>query len=85
MRPLSCASCTTNCLAPLAKVLHDTFGIVKGHMVTVHSYTNEQRILDSPHPDMRRARAAALSMIPTTTGAAKAIGLVLPELEGKLD
>jgi len=84
-RIISCASCTTNCLAPLAKVLHDTFGIVKGHMVTVHSYTNDQRILDLPHKDMRRARAAALSMIPTSTGAAKAIGLVLPELKGKLD
>ncbi len=84
-RIVSCASCTTNCLAPLAKVLNDTFGIVKGHMVTVHSYTNDQRILDLPHSDMRRARAAALSMIPTSTGAAKAIGLVLPELKGKLD
>ncbi|MDH3624021.1 MAG: type I glyceraldehyde-3-phosphate dehydrogenase [Myxococcales bacterium] len=84
-RIISCASCTTNCLAPLAKVLNDTFGIVKGHMVTVHSYTNDQRILDLPHSDMRRARAAALSIIPTSTGAAKAIGLVLPELKGKLD
>jgi glyceraldehyde 3-phosphate dehydrogenase len=84
-RIISCASCTTNCLAPLVKVLNDTFGIVKGHMVTVHSYTNDQRILDLPHSDMRRARAAALSMIPTSTGAAKAIGLVLPELKGKLD
>ncbi|MGB5810049.1 MAG: type I glyceraldehyde-3-phosphate dehydrogenase [Polyangiales bacterium] len=82
---VSCASCTTNCLAPLAKILNDTFGLVKGHMVTVHSYTNDQRILDLPHSDMRRARAAALSMIPTSTGAAKAIGLVLPELKGKLD
>ncbi len=82
---VSCASCTTNCLAPLVKVLHDSFGIIKGHMVTVHSYTNDQRILDLPHSDMRRARAAALSMIPTSTGAAKAIGLVLPELKGKLD
>ena len=82
---ISCASCTTNCLAPLAKVLNDTFGIVKGHMVTVHAYTNDQRILDLPHSDMRRARAAALSMIPTSTGAATAIGLVLPELKGKLD
>ena len=79
------ASCTTNCLAPLAKVLNDTFGIVKGHMVTVHSYTNDQQLLDLPHKDLRRARAAALSMIPSTTGAAKAIGLVLPELKGKLD
>jgi len=84
-RIISAASCTTNCLAPLAKVLNDTFGIVKGHMVTVHSYTNDQRILDLPHSDMRRARAAALSVIPTSTGAAKAIGLVLPELKGKLD
>ena len=84
-RIISGASCTTNCLAPLVKVLNDTFGIVKGHMVTVHSYTNDQRILDLPHSDMRRARAAALSMIPTSTGAAKAIGLVLPELKGKLD
>jgi glyceraldehyde 3-phosphate dehydrogenase len=79
------ASCTTNCLAPIAKVLQDTFGIVKGHMVTVHSYTNDQQLLDLPHKDLRRARAAALSMIPSTTGAAKAIGLVLPELKGKLD
>ncbi len=84
-RIVSNASCTTNCLAPIAKVLNDTFGIVKGHMVTVHSYTNDQRILDLPHKDLRRARAAALSMIPSTTGAAKAIGLVLPELKGKLD
>ncbi len=82
---VSNASCTTNCLAPIAKVLNDTFGIVKGHMVTVHSYTNDQNILDLPHKDLRRARAAALSMIPSTTGAAKAIGLVLPELKGKLD
>jgi glyceraldehyde 3-phosphate dehydrogenase len=84
-RVISCASCTTNCLAPMAKVLHDTFGIVKGHMVTVHSYTNDQHILDQPHKDMRRARAAAVSMIPTSTGAATAIGLVLPALKGKLD
>jgi glyceraldehyde 3-phosphate dehydrogenase len=82
---ISNASCTTNCLAPVAKVLHQRFGIVKGHMVTVHSYTNDQNVLDLPHKDLRRARAAALSMIPTTTGAAKAIGLVLPELKGKLD
>jgi glyceraldehyde 3-phosphate dehydrogenase len=82
---VSNASCTTNCLAPVAKVLHERFGIVKGHMVTVHSYTNDQRILDLPHKDLRRSRAAALSMIPTSTGAAKAIGLVLPELKGKLD
>ena len=84
-RIISNASCTTNCLAPMAKVLHETFGILKGHMVTVHSYTNDQRTLDLPHSDLRRARAAALSMIPTDTGAAKAIGLVLPELKGKLD
>jgi glyceraldehyde 3-phosphate dehydrogenase len=82
---VSNASCTTNCLAPLAKVLHASFGILKGHMVTVHSYTNDQRVLDLPHKDLRRARAAALSMIPTSTGAAKAIGLVMPELKGKLD
>jgi glyceraldehyde 3-phosphate dehydrogenase len=82
---VSNASCTTNCLAPLAKVLHTSFGIVKGHMVTVHSYTNDQKVLDLPHKDLRRARAAALSMIPTSTGAAKAIGLVMPELKGKLD
>ncbi len=82
---VSNASCTTNCLAPLVKVLHDKFGIVKGHMVTVHSYTNDQRLLDLPHKDLRRARAASLSMIPSTTGAAKAIGLVIPELNGKLD
>lgn len=82
---ISNASCTTNCLAPLAKVLHETFGIESGLMTTVHSYTNDQKLLDLPHSDMRRARAAALSMIPTSTGAAKAIGLVLPELKGKLD
>ena len=82
---VSCASCTTNCLAPVAKVLHDRFKIRHGLMTTVHAYTNDQRILDLPHEDLRRARAAALSMIPTSTGAAKAIGLVLPELEGKLD
>ncbi len=82
---ISNASCTTNCLAPVAKVLHENFGIVRGIMTTVHSYTNDQRILDLPHKDLRRARAAALSMIPTTTGAAKAVGLVLPELKGKLD
>jgi glyceraldehyde 3-phosphate dehydrogenase len=79
------ASCTTNCLAPIAKVLNDSFEILKGHMVTVHSYTNDQQLLDLPHKDLRRARAAALSMIPSTTGAAKAIGLVLPALKGKLD
>jgi glyceraldehyde 3-phosphate dehydrogenase len=82
---LSNASCTTNCLAPAAKVLHETFKILRGSMTTVHAYTNDQRILDLPHKDLRRARAAALSMIPTTTGAAKAIGLVIPELKGKLD
>jgi glyceraldehyde 3-phosphate dehydrogenase len=82
---VSNASCTTNCLAPVAKVLHDTFGIAKGQMTTVHSYTNDQRILDLPHSDLRRARAAAQSMIPTSTGAAKALHLVVPELKGKLD
>jgi len=82
---ISTASCTTNCLAPLAKVLSDSFGIRSGFMTTIHSYTNDQRILDLPHKDLRRARAAALSMIPTTTGAAAAVSLVLPELEGKLD
>jgi len=82
---VSNASCTTNCLAPVAKVLMEKFGIVKGLMTTVHAYTNDQSILDLPHSDMRRARAAALSMIPTTTGAAKAVALVLPELKGKLD
>jgi glyceraldehyde 3-phosphate dehydrogenase len=78
-------SCTTNCLAPIAKVLNDEFGIVKGFMTTVHSYTNDQKILDLPHKDLRRARAAALNMIPTSTGAAKAIGKMIPELNGKLD
>lgn len=82
---VSNASCTTNCLAPVAKVLHENFGIVKGLVTTVHSYTNDQRILDLPHKDLRRARAAALSMIPTATGAARAISLVLPDLKGKLD
>jgi len=82
---LSNASCTTNCLAPVAKVLHEKWGIVKGLMTTIHSYTNDQKILDLPHKDLRRARAAALSMIPTTTGAAKAIALVIPDLKGKLD
>ncbi len=82
---ISNASCTTNCLAPIAKVLHEQFGIVHGLMTTIHSYTNDQRILDLPHNDLRRARAAALSMIPTTTGAAKAVSLVLPELKGKLN
>jgi glyceraldehyde 3-phosphate dehydrogenase len=84
-RILSNASCTTNCLAPVAKVLNDTFGIKRGLMNTIHSYTNDQIILDAPHKDLRRARAAALSVIPTSTGAAKAIGLVIPELAGKLD
>lgn len=82
---VSNASCTTNCLAPMAKVLHENFGIVKGFMTTVHAYTNDQNILDLPHKDLRRARAAACSIIPTSTGAAKAIGEVLPELAGKLD
>jgi glyceraldehyde 3-phosphate dehydrogenase len=82
---VSNASCTTNCLAPVAKVLHDSFQILKGNMTTIHSYTNDQRILDLPHKDLRRARAANLSMIPTTTGAAKAIGLVIKDLKGKID
>jgi glyceraldehyde 3-phosphate dehydrogenase len=82
---ISNASCTTNCLAPLAKVVHETFGIRKGWMTTIHSYTNDQQLLDLPHKDLRRARAAALSMIPTTTGAALAVGEVLPELKGRLD
>jgi glyceraldehyde 3-phosphate dehydrogenase (phosphorylating) len=82
---ISNASCTTNCLAPLAKVLHQSFGIKKGWMTTIHSYTNDQQLLDLPHKDLRRARAAALSMIPTTTGAAVAVGEVLPDLKGKLD
>ncbi len=82
---ISNASCTTNCLAPVAKVLHTEFGIMRGLMTTIHSYTNDQRILDLPHKDLRRARAAALNMIPTTTGAAKAVGIVLPELKGKLN
>src|SRR5690606_25892092 len=82
---VSNASCTTNCLAPIAKVLNDTFGIEQGLMTTIHAYTSDQNILDGTHSDLRRARAAAVSMIPTTTGAAKAVGLVLPELKGKLD
>src|SRR5205809_2754412 len=82
---ISNASCTTNCLAPVAKVLHESFGIKKGWMTTIHSYTNDQQLLDLPHKDLRRARAAALSMIPTTTGAAAAVGEVLPELKGRLD
>ncbi|MEY3075884.1 MAG: glyceraldehyde 3-phosphate dehydrogenase [Actinomycetota bacterium] len=82
---ISNASCTTNCLAPMAKVIHENFGIVRGFMTTVHAYTNDQVILDFPHKDLRRARAAATNIIPTSTGAAKAIGLVMPELKGKLD
>jgi glyceraldehyde 3-phosphate dehydrogenase len=82
---LSNASCTTNCIAPAAKVLHDKFGVVRGLMTTIHAYTNDQRVLDLPHKDLRRTRAAALNMIPTTTGAAKAVGLVMPELQGKFD
>jgi glyceraldehyde 3-phosphate dehydrogenase len=82
---ISNASCTTNCLAPFVKVLHQKFGVLKGSMTTIHSYTNDQNVLDFPHKDLRRARAAAINMIPTTTGAAKAIGLVMPELKGKLD
>ena len=84
-RIISNASCTTNCLAPVAKVLHEQFGFERGWMTTVHSYTNDQKLLDLPHPDLRRARSAGLSMIPTTTGAAIAVGEVLPELKGKLD
>ena len=82
---ISNASCTTNCLAPLAKVLHDSFGLERGMMTTVHAYTNDQRILDLPHGDLRRSRAAAVNIIPTSTGAARAVGKVLPELDGKLD
>ncbi len=82
---ISNASCTTNCLAPVAKVLNDSFGIEKGFITTIHAYTSDQRLQDSPHSDLRRARAAAINMVPTTTGAAKAVGLVLPELKGKLD
>jgi glyceraldehyde 3-phosphate dehydrogenase len=82
---ISNASCTTNCLAPVVKVLHEQFGVERGFMTTIHSYTNDQRILDQPHKDLRRARAAAISQIPTTTGAAKAVGLVLPDLKGKID
>jgi len=82
---ISNASCTTNCLSPVAKVIHSEFGIIRGLMTTIHSYTNDQRILDLPHKDLRRARAAAINMIPTTTGAAKAVGIVLPELKGKLN
>ncbi|UCC77008.1 MAG: type I glyceraldehyde-3-phosphate dehydrogenase [Anaerolineales bacterium] len=82
---ISNASCTTNCIAPAAKVLHDQFGVVRGLMTTIHAYTNDQRVLDLPHKDLRRTRAAALNMIPTTTGAAKAVGLVMPELQGRFD
>jgi glyceraldehyde 3-phosphate dehydrogenase len=82
---ISNASCTTNCLAPVAKVVHEKFGIRSAQMTTIHSYTNDQQLLDLPHKDMRRARAAALSMIPTSTGAAKAVALVMPELKGKFD
>jgi len=82
---ISNASCTTNCLAPMVKVLHEKFGVIKGLMTTVHAYTNDQRVLDLPHDDLRRARAAACNIIPTTTGAAKAVGKVIPELKGKLD
>ena len=85
MNIVSNASCTTNCLAPLAKVLHENFGIERGIMTTIHSYTGDQRVLDAPHSDLRRARAAAVNMVPTSTGAAAAVGLVLPELKGKLD
>jgi glyceraldehyde 3-phosphate dehydrogenase len=84
-KSFSNASCTTNCLAPMMKVLNDNFGVKKGYMLTVHAYTNDQSIQDAPHKDLRRARAAAVNMIPTTTGAAKAVGLVIPELKGKLD
>ena len=84
-RIVSNASCTTNCLAPVAKVLHETFGIIRGFMTTTHAYTNDQKVIDMPHSDLRRARAAAYSIIPTTTGAAKAVGEVLPDLKGKLD
>jgi glyceraldehyde 3-phosphate dehydrogenase len=82
---ISNASCTTNCLAPMAKVIHETFGIQRGLMTTIHAYTQDQNLQDGPHKDLRRARAAALNIVPTSTGAAKAIGLVLPELKGKLD
>ena len=82
---ISMASCTTNCVAPMAKVLHELAGIESGFMTTIHAYTNDQNILDLPHKDLRRARAAAINLIPTSTGAAKAIGIVLPELKGKVD
>src|ERR687886_138860 len=84
-RIISNASCTTNCVAPLAKVLNDAWGIESGFMTTIHAYTNDQRILDLPHSDLRRARSAAINLIPTSTGAARAIGLVIPELKGKVD
>jgi glyceraldehyde 3-phosphate dehydrogenase len=84
-RIVSAASCTTNCVAPMVKVLHDAFGIERGMMTTIHGYTNDQSLLDAPHKDLRRARSAALSIIPTSTGAARAVGLVLPELAGALD
>jgi glyceraldehyde 3-phosphate dehydrogenase len=85
MRIISNASCTTNCLVPMVKVLHDSFRVVRGYMVTIHSYTGDQRTIDTLHKDLHRARAAAANIIPTTTGAARAVGLVLPELKGKLD
>jgi glyceraldehyde 3-phosphate dehydrogenase len=85
MTIVSNASCTTNCLVPMVKVLHDNFRVVRGYMVTIHSYTGDQRTIDTLHKDLRRARAAAVSIIPTSTGAAKAVGLVMPELKGKLD
>ena len=85
MKIISNASCTTNCLAPMAKVLHENFGIQSGYMTTIHAYTADQNIQDAPHKDMRRARAAAINLVPTSTGAAKAVGLVLPDLQGKLD
>lgn len=82
---ISNASCTTNCAAPIAKVLHDNFGVCRGLLTTVHAYTSDQRLIDAPHPDMRRSRNAATNIVPTSTGAARAVGLVIPELEGKLD
>ena len=82
---VSNASCTTNCVGPMAKVLHDAFTIEQGFMTTIHAYTNDQQVLDLPHEDLRRARAAAINLIPTSTGAARAIGLVLPDLKGKID
>src|SRR5207248_5090765 len=82
---VSNASCTTNCVAPVAKVLHEAYGIERGFMTTIHAYTNDQQVLDLPHKDLRRARAAAINLIPTSTGAARAIGVVLPDLQGKVD